>query len=99
MQLLDVKEFFRMISYDRASAILCSLPISYYTKTRNDIKTFLDRQSDKTYVQTDGSLIEIHVGYKMLLKLNVELSESDVRTLFYHEISHILKSIMMRLIS
>ena len=79
-----------MISYDRASAILCSLPISYYTKTRNDIKTFLDRQSDKTYVQTDGSLIEIHVGYKMLLKLNAELSESDVRTLFYHEISHIL---------
>ena len=79
-----------MISYDRASAILCSLPISYYTKTRNDIKTFLDRQSDKTYVQTDGSLIEIHVGYRMLLKLNVELSESDVRTLFYHEISHIL---------
>ena len=85
-----MKEFFRMISYDRASAILCSLPISYYTKTRNDIKTFLDRQSDKTYVQTNGSLIEIHVGYKMLLKLNVELSESDVRTHFYHEISHIL---------
>lgn len=79
-----------MISYDRASAILCSLPISYYTKTNNDIKTFLDRQSDRTYAQSDGSSIEIHVGYKTLLKLNTELSESDVRTLFYHEISHIL---------
>jgi len=85
-----------MISYDRASAILCSLPISYYTQTRNNIKTFLDRQGDETYVQTDGNLIEIHVGYKMLLKLNAELSESDVRTLFYHEISHILDNTLGR---
>lgn len=78
-----------MITYEIANKIFKTLPVGYYIG--KNIKHTLD-DSDSSYF--DPMNEEIHIGYKTIEKtfdesLSTDL-ENDLRTLFYHEISHVI---------
>lgn len=87
------------MTYTQANEILQSLPISLYTKTKHNISLVLDVDSSATYVQADNGCFEIHIGYGMLKQYGNNLTERQIRTLFYHEISHILDDTFGRMIA
>lgn len=79
-----------MTTFKQISEFIQTLPISLYTKSKQNIRARLDEKAESTYVQLTDYGYEICVSYKMLSQFGSKLSERQVRTLFYHEISHIL---------
>lgn len=79
-----------MTTFKQIDEFIQTLPISFYTKSKQNIRARLDEKAESTYVQLKEYGYEICVSYKMLSQFGSKLSERQVRTLFYHEISHIL---------
>ena len=79
-----------MTTFKQIDEFIQTLPVSFYTKSKQDIRARLDEKAESTYVRLTDYGYEICVSYTMLSKFGHKLSECQVRTLFYHEISHIL---------
>jgi len=79
-----------LMNYEKMNEIVASLPISFYTRTRYDIFVELDKTSENTYLEICEDHFNIHISYPVLSQYGADLTERQIRSLFYHEISHIL---------